>query len=131
MVFDGGLGNDRLFGGVGEDRLTGGAGKDVLNGGDGNDRLTGGVDADAFVWSNGSDTITDFRIENGDIIFVLDTSKVLIGESGSDVILFMATGGLDFGGDSMVIKNATRSDVSASIMDDDYLAQWQNSNYFA
>ena len=46
--------------------------------------------------------ITDFRIENGDIIFVLDTSKVLLA---INVILFTTEG------DSMVIKNATRSDV--------------------
>ena len=42
---------------------------------------------------------------------VIKNAKVLIGESGSDVILFMATGGLDVRRqlNSMVIKNADRS----------------------
>jgi Ca2+-binding RTX toxin-like protein len=101
--------------------LTGGAGMDVLNGGDGNDTLTGGVGADVFVMSNGRDTITDFRIEDGDKIFVKDISQLIILEIGSDVFLTTLTGmDLDLlAGDTMVIQDSTRLDVVQSIMDTD------------
>ena len=52
--------------------------------------VTGGVGADVFVMSNGRDTITDFRIEDGDKIFVDDISQLIILEIGSDVFLSTA-----------------------------------------
>jgi len=41
-------GNDRLFGGAGNDQLFGGIGDDLLKGGPGNDRLSGGFGADSI-----------------------------------------------------------------------------------
>src|SRR6188474_13282 len=41
-------GNDRLFGGAGDDQLFGGIGDDLLRGGLGNDRLAGGFGADSI-----------------------------------------------------------------------------------
>jgi Ca2+-binding RTX toxin-like protein len=55
-VFDGGLGNDFLYGGDGGDNLTGGAGKDFITGGGGDDE---------FVYNS----IDDSRGANRDVIF--------------------------------------------------------------
>ena len=118
-ILDGGADNDKLIGVSGTDTLTGGACRDVFNGGDCNDTLTGGVGADVFVMSNGRDTITDFRIEDGDKIFVKDISQLLILQIGSDVFLTTATGIDLMAGDTMVIQDATQLDVSRSIMDSD------------
>jgi hypothetical protein len=65
----GGNGNDTLLGGEGNDSLNGGDGNDTLNGGLGTDNLTGGAGADRFAYTatnQGTDTITDFTIADGD-----------------------------------------------------------------
>ncbi len=75
-TLDGGAGNDRLDGGAGVDTLLGKAGNDTLIGGAGRDTLTGGADADTFVFNFGDttlnsasyDRITDFKINEGDVI---------------------------------------------------------------
>jgi Ca2+-binding RTX toxin-like protein len=77
----GGTGNDILSGNAGNDVLFGGEGTDTLAGGAGADILSGGKNADAFVFKvadlgQGMDTITDFKIAEGD---VLDVSAVLSG----------------------------------------------------
>ena len=63
-----GDGADTLQGGAGNDPLFGGAGPDLLAGGD-TDLLVGGAQAhggggvdQSTVWSDGIDTITDFRV---------------------------------------------------------------------
>lgn len=78
--FDGGDGNDRLFGrrtdislyadgGAGDDLLQGGSANDTLIGGAGNNRLFGGLGADTFVVSlDGIDLIQDFNAAEGDVI---------------------------------------------------------------
>lgn len=73
----GAAGNDRLFGGLGQDFLNGGSGDDYLHGGAGNDTLTGGTGddtlsgrqgADLFVASEGTNTVDDFSIAQGDAV---------------------------------------------------------------
>lgn len=67
---------DIIEGGKGDDVLDGGKGKDVITGGKGVDTLTGGKGADTFVFVNGdskaakgkADTITDFKLGQGDRI---------------------------------------------------------------
>ncbi len=64
-------GNDSLLGGNGNDTLIGGDGNDTLNGGPGTDTLTGGAGADRFAYTattQGTDTITDFTIAQGDLL---------------------------------------------------------------
>ncbi|MBD1822456.1 alkaline phosphatase, partial [Cyanobacteria bacterium FACHB-DQ100] len=63
-------GDDRSFGLGGDDLLRGGAGFDYLDGGLGSDILVGGTEADVFALAtgNGSDTIQDFNISEGDKI---------------------------------------------------------------
>ncbi|MEP0918070.1 alkaline phosphatase [Leptolyngbya sp. DQ-M1] len=63
-------GDDRSFGLSGDDLLRGGAGFDYLDGGLGSDILVGGTEADVFALAtgNGSDTIQDFNISEGDKI---------------------------------------------------------------
>ena len=116
-LLDGGADSDKLIGGWGNDTLIGGAGNDVLNGGDDSDTLTGGVGADLFVWANGQDTITDFRIEDGDKIYVKDISQIVFLDSGPNVLLATASGVDLMAGDTMLIQDATRQDVVASMMD--------------
>ena len=50
-------GNDTLRGGEGNDQLFGGIGDDVLSGGPGNDRLAGGFGADAIDGEEGDDYV--------------------------------------------------------------------------
>lgn len=50
-------GNDRLYGGEGNDQLFGGIGDDLLKGGPGNDRLAGGFGADSIDGEEGDDYI--------------------------------------------------------------------------
>ena len=64
----GGLGQDFLTGGIGDDYLHGGAGNDTLTGGSGNDTLSGRQGADLFVASEGTSTVDDFSIAQGDTI---------------------------------------------------------------
>jgi Ca2+-binding RTX toxin-like protein len=62
-VIDGGPGNDNLFGEGDADH----GGNDVVIGGQGNDQLTGGPGADVFRCGSGTDSIGDFKPEEGDI----------------------------------------------------------------
>lgn len=50
-------GNDRLFGGEGDDQLFGGIGDDLLEGGPGNDRLSGGFGGDSVEGGPGDDYV--------------------------------------------------------------------------
>ena len=68
-------------GGRGDDTLSGGMADDVLSGGPGQNRLTGGGGRDRFVvfgTDPGTDTITDFRLAEGDL---LDLTDCLRGDS--------------------------------------------------
>lgn len=72
-----------LLGGRGRDSLAGGLAADLLSGGDGDNLLTGGGGSDRFVVESsgiGTDTIADFRPEEGDI---LDLSGLLRNASGN------------------------------------------------
>ena len=84
----GGNGSDLLFGGAGNDLLNGGNGTDTLRAGLGNDTLIGGLGADVFVFAalEGTDTITDFSLGQGDKIGL--TSGLTFGQlsfSGSEI----------------------------------------------
>jgi Ca2+-binding RTX toxin-like protein len=71
-----GGGNDIVNAGRGDDQIDGGAGADRIGGLEGSDTLTGGTGADQFVFAsfstsvsdNGIDTITDFKLADGDKI---------------------------------------------------------------
>lgn len=89
---------DVLDGGDGDDILDGYYGDDILVGGNGNDTLTGGGGSDRFVLDLDTDTITDFSINEGDI---LDVSDLLIGyvrgtSDITDFVQFAIVGGNDF-----------------------------------
>jgi Ca2+-binding RTX toxin-like protein len=60
-----------LFGNSGNDLIQGGSGNDLIAGGPGNDNLTGAAGADVFrfvQFETGSDTVTDFKVAEGDKI---------------------------------------------------------------
>jgi len=72
-----------LLGGRGRDTLAGGLAADLLSGGDGDNLLTGGGGSDRFVVESsgrGTDTIADFRPDDGD---VLDLAGILRNVSGN------------------------------------------------
>ena len=72
-VVTGNDGNNRLEGRGGQDILLGGEGEDTLYGGSNVDTLTGGYNADKFQFfspEDGGDTITDFNVSHGDVIFL-------------------------------------------------------------
>ncbi|MBD2088572.1 hypothetical protein H6F67_01645 [Microcoleus sp. FACHB-1515] len=125
-TLNGGSGNDQLQGGEGNDTLNGGSGNDilngdnendVLNGGDGDDvleagweedQLTGGTGADVFIpfdssnpfFSDGIDTITDFRYFEGDRLRVYaDELDIAVGDS-SQFFYNSTTGVLSYSGSS-------------------------------
>ncbi|WP_036478382.1 dockerin type I domain-containing protein [Myxosarcina sp. GI1] len=63
-------GSDRLFGGTEDDKIYGGAGNDLIRGGLGDDWLRGGSGKDTFVLAKGegTDTITDLKIDKDTIV---------------------------------------------------------------
>lgn len=114
IVF-GGAGNDEIFSGGGADTVDGGAGVDILWGGGGDDQFTGGSGQDLFIFAagHGSDTITDFDI-NEDTIQLdqtntdfTDTASVIAAaiQVGNDVRVDLG------GGDLLVIENVTISEL--------------------
>jgi Ca2+-binding RTX toxin-like protein len=57
VVFDGSVGNDRMWASEGDDTLRGNDGNDWMNGGDGNDTLIGGRGHDILFGDFGDDTL--------------------------------------------------------------------------
>ncbi len=69
-LMDGGRGDDIFLGGAGNDTISGGSGNDTIYGGWGDDHISGGAGADRFVFGlqPGSDVITDFNADEGDVL---------------------------------------------------------------
>ncbi|MBI0097314.1 MULTISPECIES: calcium-binding protein [unclassified Snodgrassella] len=102
-VFDGGKGNDRLYGadgndtligGDGNDRIYGGAGNDVLTGGTGNDYLEGGAGSDIYMFGSnfGHDKINndDSSGNREDIIRFTDSitqADLIFRRTGDDLVI--------------------------------------------
>ena len=109
LIFQGGNGDDRVFGGALADRLSGGAGNDVLEGGsgkvgdeldgqDGNDTLIGTAGFDTMEGGYGDDLIITSR--DGDLViadapFSQGGDDTVIGGAGDDRIY------VGFGADSV------------------------------
>ena len=128
----GGGGGDWLSGGAGRDTLEGGAQMDVLLGGADNDRLTGGggadrlsgeAGADAFVFArgHGADTITDFRLAEGDRLSLASglvgglSAAALVSRYGTDLGNSVQ---LDFGnGDRILLSGVTSLSGLAAAID--------------
>ncbi|WP_291240722.1 hypothetical protein [Gemmobacter sp.] len=118
----GGAGRDRLEGGAQSDALFGGTDGDRLTGGGGADRLSGETGADVFVFArgHGADTITDFRLADGDRLALASSlvgglsAAALVSRFGTDLGSSVQ---LDFGnGDRIVLsKVASLSGLAAAI----------------
>jgi hypothetical protein len=81
----GGLGNDTI-GSLSSDDFKG---NNFIAGQGGNDTLTGGSGSDTFAWfsgETGSDTVTDFKVPEGDMI---DLSGIFANRTMSDLNLFL------------------------------------------
>jgi Ca2+-binding RTX toxin-like protein len=101
QVYDGGPGNDIVFGqrgndtlrgGEGNDQLFGGIGDDVLSGGPGNDRLVGGHGADSIDGEEGNDYVHG----DGTIDRIRDSG------GGSDTLSYATGVTPGFGGGAVV-----------------------------
>lgn len=124
-TLDGHHGADTLLGGSGNDIVLGGDGADVLNGGDGvdtvrgeagTDTVSGGAGSDSFVFvmGDGADTFLDFR-NNIDTLRLgsglsgtWEELKTHATQSGANVVL-------DFGSDSITIRNITIAQLSDDV----------------
>lgn len=116
-----GSGNDTITTGAGADVINAGGGDDVINAGAGNDTITpgGGADSligggghDTFVYGSladallGADTISDFSTSSpkeqgeGDVLNLKGLVGGFTGLHGSTLEKLVASGHLDFSGDS-------------------------------
>jgi len=123
----GGGGNDQLRGGADDDIVKGGAGKDKIQGGIGADQLTGGSQADIFIFHSiddstvlitGQDTITDFRIGQGDKIDLrqIDANT---GDGGIQRFHFIGSGNFhDQAGELGAVKTGGNTEVSGDVNGD-------------
>ncbi len=99
----------------GNDRITGGVGDDTIIGGKGKDTLTGGVGSDTFEFSAGDsavilgrmDSITDFKVMDGDIISLaglqLPTTVLWSDELAKSVVEARINANEEFGDDAGVV----------------------------
>ncbi|WP_019498201.1 calcium-binding protein [Pseudanabaena sp. PCC 6802] len=91
-TLNGDEGNDILRGGKDDDSLNGGGGDDTLYGDFGANILTGGVGSDTFVlqYNKGTDTITDFRVNEDAFAIVsgeFNIDNLNVFDSGSDTVI--------------------------------------------
>jgi hypothetical protein len=96
-----------MSGTEGNDTLTGNSSNNFLAGLGGNDTLTGGAGGDTFAWlqdDTGSDTVTDFKVTDGDMI---NLSGLLAGASlGPNTLIGVLSNYLDLSasGNHAVLK---------------------------
>lgn len=114
----GGADNDTLLGQNGNDTLLGGAGQDSLTGGRGTNILTGGADADLFVFTKGTQIVTDFEtIDQVDlskahrITDFADLTANHLTQNGDDAVID------DGRGNQIILENTQASTLVA----DDFL----------
>ena len=129
-LLSGDAGTDALMGGMGNDTILAGAGNDILTGGLGADKLTGGTGADWFDFNalaemglNSStwDTITDFKISEGDKLDLLgvDADTALVGDQAFSFLGAVstftgnATGQLRFDATAHILYGSTDADTAA------------------
>ncbi len=112
----GGLGDDALRGGLGNDLLKGDAGNDRLDGEKGDDVLTGGSGGDVFVVSrrlSGMDTVTDFRLSQGDS---LDLSGALTRYGFGDDLAGFVRFTIESGGTRIAIDPLGRGEHDEDLL---------------
>lgn len=75
LIIDGGEGDDIIWGSDADERISGGNGNDTIFGGIGADILTGGLGVDVFEFTRTSigTSVTDFNMEEGDILRFYNT----------------------------------------------------------
>jgi Ca2+-binding RTX toxin-like protein len=102
-TYDGGAGNDKIYGNSGADILLGGDGNDAIDGGAGNDVIAGGVGNDNLIGGDGNDMVDggagndglnggngDDYLDGGigdDALQGGAGSDHLVGNSGNDALL--------------------------------------------
>jgi Ca2+-binding RTX toxin-like protein len=118
LTFDGGEGNDRIFGSAQNDDLTGGQGDDVLDGGAGNDTMVGGIGDDTYAVDSVSDVIIENPNEGTDTAIVSVDGYVLAANVENAVAAL--TSGL-IPTERLLYANAENNGILGS-SGDDYLA---------
>ena len=81
-TFNGGDGNDVIYGNSGSDNLVGGAGDDTVYGGEGDDLINGDTGNDSLFGYEGDDNIAGG--DGNDVIYGGDGSDVLFAGAGDD-----------------------------------------------
>ncbi|KAG1702813.1 Leukotoxin [Nymphon striatum] len=84
VIYQGGNGDDSIFGSDGDDVILGGKGNDNLFGGEGSDKLNGGAGDDDLEGENGRDILIGGR--GNDDLFGGDGNDVLKGGNGNDLL---------------------------------------------
>jgi Ca2+-binding RTX toxin-like protein len=107
-VLYGNLGFDFLHGGMGNDTLYGGQDNDTLNGGQGDDVLQGGLGSDTFIFvpGQGNDIVTDFNIEEGDVLDLQGQSYALTTAGDGSAALLLSGGGV------IILQGVTQAEFS-------------------
>ena len=114
-------GHDKLYGAAGNDTLSGGEGNDLIVGGAGDDILSGGAGEDIFDFnfadigtaaSPAIDTITDFNLNEGD---VLDISDLLSDEENNDLTQYLSFDQADPSNPVLEIRDTADGDITQKI----------------
>lgn len=122
-------GNDYLMGNSGYDRIYGGAGNDTISGGSDMDLLSGEKGADVFDFDTtgdsgnkiASDSITDFKLSEGDKIDLSDIDANTIS-SGNQAFIFIndenfnAAGQLRFNAATHLLSGNTDADSAPELV---------------
>ncbi|MBC6981698.1 calcium-binding protein [Caulobacter sp. 17J80-11] len=107
----GGSGGELLEGRGGDDVLSGGGGADLLFGDHGADTLTGGAGDDAFAFNagDGADTITDFKANGADQLWIYGYAGYqALRQVGADTLVVLSDT------DSILLRNVQAASLGAA-----------------
>ena len=96
-----------ITGTTGADQLVGTSGGDAISGLGGNDSIAGGTGADLFHGSQdaGIDRVIDFRVSDGDRVFLDPGTTYTVSQVGADTVIDMG------GGNQMILVGVTMASL--------------------
>lgn len=118
--FEGGSGQDLVFGNDANNTLNGNGGNDSIYAGDGDDTVNGGSGADRLVGNAGDDTLNGGT--GNDILKGKDGNNTLNGENGDDKLIASNTG-------NDTLNGGDGSDILSGLGGDDLLMGGNHSDF--